>query len=181
MAAAGLNGHVIMHSSLRPFLLRIDGVFLAMDNVVVDAVLDIMSAIGNAEDALRVGLVFREEERRRPFAVKVAFAQFRMDRFDRVADALQARPVGDVAPRPLIAEPQRRQDVQFRCLRTTIVDGDLNQDVFGRVLGVFDEHVEIPILVEDAGVEQLILELITAAALAGVNEACVGNGACGYL
>ena len=59
-----------MHGSLRSALLRIDGVFLAMDDVIVDAVLDIGAAVRHAEDSLRVGLVFREEERRRPYRSK---------------------------------------------------------------------------------------------------------------
>ena len=79
-------------------------------------------------------------------------------------------------PGPLIAEPERRQDVQLGRLGAAVVDGDLDQDVFGRLLGVFDEHVEVAILVEHAGVEQFVLELVAAAAAAGLDEVGVGEG-----
>ena len=46
--------------------LGIYGAFLPVNDVVVDAVLDVRAAVGNAEDALRVGLVLREQQRARP-------------------------------------------------------------------------------------------------------------------
>ena len=52
---------------------------------------------------------------------------------------------------------------------------DLDQDVLGRRLGVLDEHVEVAVLVEHAGVEQLVLELAAAAAAAGLDEVGVGE------
>ncbi len=41
-----------------------------------------------------------------------------------------------------------------------IDDGDPHQQVVGRRLGVLDEHVEIAVVVEHAGVEQLVLGLV---------------------
>ena len=70
----------------------------------------------------------------------------------------------------MIAEPERRQDVQLGSFGAAIVDRDLDQNVFRRFLGIFHEHVEIAILVEDAGVEQFVLEFGAAAAAAGVDE-----------
>ena len=52
--------------------------------------------------------------------------------------------------------------MQLGRLGAAIVDGDLDQDVLGRRLGVLDEDVEVAVLVEDAGVEQLVLELAAA-------------------
>ena len=54
--------------------------------------------------------------------------------------------------------------------RAAIVDGDLDQDVFGRLLGVFHEHVEVTVLVEHARVEQLVLELVPAAPAVGLDR-----------
>ena len=64
LAFAGLDRQPIMGRGLRPLLLRIHRVLLAVDDVVVDAVLDVGGAIGHAEDALRVGFVFREQQGR---------------------------------------------------------------------------------------------------------------------
>ena len=66
-----------MGRGLGPFLLRVHRVLLAVDDVVVDAVLDVGTAVGNAEDALRVGFVLGEQQRRVAVAVEVALAQCR--------------------------------------------------------------------------------------------------------
>ena len=102
--------------------------FLAVDDVVVDAVLDVRGAVGDAEDALGVGLVLGEQQRDIALAVEVALAQLG-DR--RPATTLAAacpatcwsdRPVGAAVPGPLVAEPERRQDVQLGRLRAAVVD-----------------------------------------------------------
>ena len=58
-------------------------------------------------------------------------------------------------PRPRVPEPELRQEVQLGCLRTAILDRDLDQDVVGRGLGVFDEYVPIAVAVEYARIDQL--------------------------
>ena len=62
-----------------------------------------------------------------------------------------------------------------RC-RAAVMNGDLDQDVVGRLLGVFDEHVEVAIFVEYAGVEQLVLKFLPAAAATGIDEVGIGIG-----
>ena len=46
----------------------------------------------------------------------------------------------------------------------------LNENVLGRFLGILDEDVEVAVLVEDARVEQLVLELALAPAPVPVHE-----------
>jgi hypothetical protein len=53
--------------------------------------------------------------------------------------------------------------VQRRRLRPAVHDGDPIADVLGAGLGVLDEDVEVAVLVEDAGVDQLELGLVAAA------------------
>ena len=48
-----------------------------MNDVVVDAVLDVGRSVGDAKNALRVGLVLREQEGNVAVAVKVELAQLR--------------------------------------------------------------------------------------------------------
>src|SRR5271166_34135 len=57
-------------------------------------------------------------------------------------------------PGPDVAEPERRQHVDHALVRPPIAYAGLDQDVCGCGLGVFDEHVEIPVLVKYAGVHQ---------------------------
>src|SRR5262249_24800793 len=101
--------------------------------------------------------------------VEGALSQFGINRLDRVSDTLQTRPVGGPGPGPQVTKPQRRQDVQLGGLGTAIVNRDLDEDVFRRFLGVLDEDVEVAIFIKHTGVEQLVLELIAAAAAIGLN------------
>ena len=72
------------------------------------------------------------------------------------------RGVGDPR-RPVVAEPQGRQHVQLGLRRAAVAGRDLDQDVLGRCLGILHEHVEVAVLLEDPGVEELVLELVAAA------------------
>src|SRR5215510_10214426 len=54
-----------------------------------------------------------------------------------------------------------------------VADTDLDQDVFGCVLGVLDKHIEVAISVEDAGVQQLIFPIDTGEPLTGLDEVVV--------
>jgi hypothetical protein len=50
--------------------------------------------------------------------------------------------------------------MQFCRLRSAVGCSDSHQDVVRAVLGIFHENVEIPVLVEDTGVEQFILRVV---------------------
>ena len=69
-----------------------------------------------------------------------------------------------VAERPGVAKPERRQQVQRRGVGAAVGRADADQNVLGRVLGVLDEHVEVAVLVEDAGVEQFVFQRVLSPA-----------------
>ena len=52
----------------------------------------------------------------------------------------------------------------------------MDEDIFRRLLGIFDEDVEIAIIPKDAGVEQFIFHVCTTAALAGLDQIGVRVG-----
>jgi hypothetical protein len=52
----------------------------------------------------------------------------------------------------------------------------LDQDVGRRRLRVFDEHVEISVLVEDAGIQQFVFPVVAAAPPIRLDEIAVGIG-----
>src|SRR5262245_47949494 len=114
-----------------------------MDQEVMDAVLHVRTVVRRAMDALRVGFVLREQQRRSAVAPEESVAQFGVTRLDRIADSHQTRLVRLAAPRPSVAEPQGRYDVYFRARGTPIVDRDLDQKVLGSGLRVLHEHIEV--------------------------------------
>src|SRR5262245_15953240 len=84
----------------------------------VNSILDVRHLIGDAEDPVRIGLVFGEEQQRFPLAVEIPLPQLGIDSLDdRVLrssdDLVQQRAIGTALPGPLVAEPERRQDVQL--------------------------------------------------------------------
>ena len=87
------------------------------------------------------------------------------------------RPVGFGDPRrPVVAEPQRRQQMQFGRFRPTVDGRDLHQDVFRTGLGVLHEDVEVAVVLEDAGVEEFILHLVPGAPAVRLHQIGVGIG-----
>ena len=60
-----------------------------------------------------------------------------------------------------------------RRVGSAVARADADQDVIGPGLGVFDEDVEVPVVVENAGVEQLVLGFVLAAAAIGRDEVVV--------
>jgi hypothetical protein len=53
------------------------------------------------------------------------------------------------------------------------VDGDADEHVLGSRLRVLDEHVEVPVLVEGARIEQLVLEILARAPSIALDQVSV--------
>ena len=67
--------------------------------------------------------------------------------------------------------------MQQRRLASAIVGGDLDQHVFGRCLRVLHEDVEVPIVVEDPGIEELVLVLLAGSLVVCFHQIVVRKGA----
>ncbi len=150
-------------------MLGVDRVFRAVHDVVVDPVLHEGGLVLAAPQPLRVGLVLREQQLRRAFAGERQPAVVLAVDVDRPAarlrlglpQALAARPQ---APGPRVAKPDRREQVQRGLLGPAVEGVDADQDVVGPRLRVLREDVEVPVVVEDAGVHQLELGVAPLAA-----------------
>ena len=163
--SAGRNCQRVPGGGLRPGQTRVDGLRSAHD-VVVDPVLRIGRGRRLIVDSRQVRLVLAEQQaRRRPVRARPGTDLERVVAEDRVlgqdplvADRCQHRRLVDVrVARPLVAEPEGRQDVESRLLGRPIAYDDPHQDV-GRVrLGVVDLDDPVAVVVEDTGVEQLVL------------------------
>src|SRR5262249_41645215 len=74
------------------------------------------------------------------------------------------------APRPEIAKPEVRQNVQWGCFRAAVERFDANANVFRIELGVLNHDVEVTICVENPRVEKLELESLARAAAVFADE-----------
>jgi hypothetical protein len=166
---------------LRAVLLWVDGGTVSADHIVVDAVLHVATVIG-AEQPSRVRVVLGEQQGGPTGEVDPAVAVHRFVELDETAppgalDHVQLRPPRAGIPRPRVAKPHRGEDMDRRRLRTAIDHGHLEQEILGIGLRVFDVDVEVTAVVEDPGVVQLELGLVTAAAQAFLEQRLVRKAA----
>ena len=61
-------------------------------------------------------------------------------------------------------------------LRPAVLDGDANEYVLRRGLGVLHEDVEVAVFREDAGIEQFVLRLQLRAGAVGLDQIVIGVG-----
>ena len=62
-----------------------------------------------------------------------------------------------------------------------LTHADLDEDVLRRLLGILHEDIEVAIVVEDTGIQQLVLHVATIAPSVRLDQIAVGKAACGYL
>ena len=137
-------------------------------------ILDPGSSVRLAPEKLGVGLVFGEEELRRAGAGAVTgervVAKFGVRGADRSCNLAQVGLWRSGFPRPGVAKPQRREQMEPGGFRPAVVDGNPDQDVVRAVFSVLEKDVEVPVVVEDAGVDQLVLELLPRPALVSFHQ-----------
>ena len=144
--------------------LGIDGILGAADDEVVDPVLDVRGGIRRPEQSLAVRLVLAEQQRSRRVGRQHPLAELVMvDTDGAVVDRGHCGLRDIVAPRPRVAEPQRGEEVEGRGGGSPVVGSDQHEDVVRGLLRVFHDDVEVPIVVEHPGVEQLVLHVLFAA------------------
>src|SRR5262249_36818324 len=87
----------------------------------------------------------------------------------------ESRGARSLPPRPHVAKPDRWQHVERGGLWPAVENLDANRDVVDARLRVFDEHVEIPVLVEDSGVDELELRCLAPAPPVFFHQVRVGE------
>ena len=151
-----------------------------MHDDLVEGVLHERRGVRYTEEARRVRLVVREEHLLRRFAVKPIGLQLAMGgeeaddirggSFELDAGLRRAR-----EPRPVVPEPERRQEVQRRRLGAAVDRAHPNQNVFRCRLRILHEDIEIAIVVEDPRVEQLVLGIGAPATPVLLHELRIGK------
>ena len=159
----------------------------AGDDVVVDAILGVRGRRGGVVQARQVRFVFAKQYGgtaavRAVAADQLQFAEEGVRHPDgRVAGRLQHRLGRAGVPRPGVAEPRGRQDVQGFGVRAGVLHRHVHQHVAGAVLGVADLDDPVPVTVERAGVEQLVLGLEPVAGGVRGDQVVIGEGPLGVV
>ena len=178
---------------LGALLLRIHYNLIALHHAVVDAILDVAAVVLlPREKAFVVGFILSEEQRHLAFTGKSEFTEHWMCNRDRTRACrrlglsevrLRGSSVRFGNPRrPIVAEPQRGQKMQIGCVRSPVGRCNPHQNVFRPGFGVLDEDVEVPVLIENAGVEELVLHVVSiCAAGSSPPDRSREKPLCGYL
>ena len=138
--------------------------------MVVDPVLRVRRQRLRAVDARHVGLVLAEERGRlRAVRAGRAFEPVPRERVlgddEGGAVAHDLRPLRRAVPAPRVPEPQGREDVERRLVGTVVLQLDPRQHRGRRLLRVGHVDRPVAVVVERAGVEQLELRILQAAAV----------------
>ena len=146
-----------------------------VDHVVVDAVLG-EGGPGAVPQKLRVAVVVADQHGRSGRGGEPACAQRRVLGDNGAVLDVDPRTCRSDLPRPGIAEPQGGEDMQRRWIGAGVAGADAHHHVLGARLGVLRGDLPVAVVVEDAGVEQLELRLVTVAAGVLVDQLPVGEG-----
>ena len=143
------------------------------------------AVLGGAPKQARIGFILGKQEGRKAPVLrgthgKEKFSQCFVRRLQQVRvlvpsnPRLERAPFMRATPRPGVAKPNRRQQMQRCCFGPAIGRGDANQNVVRRVFGIFSEDVEVSAIVENSSVRQLELRLVPAAPAIFLDQPRVG-------
>src|SRR5260370_41728476 len=143
-----------------------------MHDVVLDSVFDVACAVLADKQPLRVSLILGEKKFRFSFAEEPALSVSLVLDLDHcrsgnavflgnaeLLDLAQGGAIVVSAPRPSVAEPDGRKNRQVRFGWTSVSCTDPDENVFRARLCILSENVKIAVVVENACVEQFILEI----------------------
>ena len=151
---------------------------------LVEGVLHIGLEIGHAKELLQVRVVFGEEKSATigligRIEMELKNSQRGMIRLDHAGVLLlhagtYRRLLRHLSPRPRIAKPECRQDMQRRSFRPAIRTRNLDQDVVRPSFRVFNFHVEIAVLRKRLRIGDLKLMLGLGAVAIDLDQFLVG-------
>src|ERR1051326_7336810 len=183
---AGVDLHAQPAAGLRAAHCRIHRVLVAVDDAAMERLLRKRAARlrGRAEHARAVRLVVGEEEARAGRQLEAVRAEPRL--VQQAGERRRVRVVGEqravvrrgddrlrrvtAVPRPRVAEPELRDEVQRRALAAAVVRRHAHDERVLVRLGDLDLDVEVAVVVERAGVDQLVLRLARAARAVALDQ-----------
>jgi hypothetical protein len=173
---AWTNGQAVESACFRASSARVYRSLFSANDVVVESILEITLGSLLPIKAADIGLVIAEEKVLRFFALKSKLAHVRMlDRNDTVLHGPQFGFLGIWFPRPGVPEPELREHRDGGLFRATVMHRDHHQEVLWSGFSIFDEHIKIPVIIENARIEQLKLWLVFAAPAILLDQTAIGE------
>src|SRR6185503_7134147 len=134
-------------------IVRMDGGFYAVNNEIVDAVLDVGRCVFRVEKATIVGFVLGKQQIGGTLAVEPARAVIVMIQLDRRDFRGRVAPKSWLTlvetPGPGVAKPDGGQKMKRRGVGAAVYCLDADQNIVRAGLGIFDEDIEIAVVVKD--------------------------------
>ena len=145
-----LDRELVVGRGLRPDSRAVDRAQVPIGHVSADPILDERRAVGRTAQAFGIRLVLGEQQGIGAVAPQPVLAELRVRGGDDPGCAdlgpSHRRPRFVAAPRPGVAEPERRQEVDGGRLRAAVRHRDADRGI-GRVgLGVFHLDVEVAVI-----------------------------------
>src|SRR6266702_4944873 len=81
-----------------------------------------------------------------------------------------------IPPCPDITEPERRQQMQWRCIWTAICRSDANEDILWIDFGVLYGDIEVTIRCKHTGIDQFVFGFTSSATAVLCHQFSVGEG-----
>ncbi len=179
---ARLDDRVGVHRQLGPVAVA-QRLAPAVHDRLVDPVL-VGPATRHPEQPLDVGVVVAEQRLGAGHQVHEARRGTKraiVDAHDLGGQSGQLRPHRGGVPRPHVAEPHLGEQVERRGLRAAIGRAHPVDQIAGRHLYDVDHHVEVALIVEHAGVDELVLGVCARSACVVGNQLRVGEFGLGIL
>ena len=147
---------------------------ISTNQIFVKRIFHIRRSVFRVEEFFEIRLIFGKQQVRFSFAQQPALAilpmlHFRTHPAGNAVGLANHRPPRIPSPRPGVAEPQRRQQMQRRGLRPAIHGGNLDQDVFDIRFGIFRKHIEIAMLGENTGIHEFKFRILPRTPIIFVN------------
>ncbi len=155
----GRHAEAVMRARLGAEATGVDRGAVAGHDKVVDRILGEPRS-GKPPQPVRVAFVVAEQQFRRAVADQPKRREIGVRDVYRVVPVRREtrfRSAG--VPYPDVARPELRNEAQRRRIGAPVIHRQLHQDVVDAALGVFDLDVEITLVVEDPGIDQLELRI----------------------
>ena len=176
--AAGRHGPPIPRGRFGTSSCGIDGIDAAVHDVLVKGVLHVRRGVGRIEQSARIRLVLGEDQLRVPVTREMIPAEGLVIGQDLSrTEGTERGTVATQAPRPGVPVPERGQQLDERLVGPAVQNADPHEEVGRRSFRIFDDDVEVAIVVEHSRVDQFVLGIVPATCAVDIHQEVIRESA----